>query len=109
MAPVIAFDTETRGLAWWEADEQAFLATWADSKGEYLANLSDPDGVARYHNALRQADAIVAHNLSFDVHQTRATTGYDILESGAELHDTDLMSRVMFPEGQREGERGGHG
>src|SRR5690242_8366713 len=105
---VIAFDTETRGLNWFEDDEQAFLGTWADESGEWHADLSKPEEAYRFMSALSAADVLVAHNLSFDVHQVRATLGVDILSMGKELHDTDLLSRVLFPEGQRK-ERGGHG
>ncbi len=106
---IVAFDTETKGLDWWDPEQQAFLASWADENGEYVADLTVHAEVVRFVEALESADVIVAHNLSFDVHQVRETLGLDILELDAELHDTDLMSRVLFPEGQRKGERGGHG
>ncbi len=106
---VIAWDTETRGLEWFNPDQQAFLATWADEDGEYCADLSNPEQTARFTAAIKAADVVVAHNLSFDVHQTRESVGLDVLGlEGVELHDTDLMSRVLHPEGQRAG-RGGHG
>lgn len=99
----VAFDTETRGLDWWKHEHRAFLGSWADGRNEYVADLADPEGLAAYHNALKSADLIVAHNLSFDVHQTRQT-GLDILSLGAKLEDTDLMSRVIFPEGRSKGD-----
>lgn len=111
----IAFDTETKGLDWWKPEEQAFLATWADEHGEHWADLSDPESaeVRRFLDAIKSADALVAHNFSFDAHQIRETLGFDIIawaqEHDVELHDTDLESRVLLPEGQRKGERGGHG
>lgn len=106
---VAAFDTETGGLDWWDEDQQAFLGTWADGHGEYHADLSDEAETEQFVSALRQANVIVAHNLPFDAHQVRETLGVDVLDLGAELHDTDIMSRVLYPEGQRKGERGGHG
>ena len=105
---VIAFDTETRGLNAWDPNEQAFLASWADDKNEYVADLTTAEGKEAYISALRDAEVLVAHNLSFDVHQTRESTGYDIIANGTQVHDTDLMSRVMHPEGQSKGQRGGH-
>lgn len=101
----VAFDTETRGLGWWDPAEAAFLGQWARADGEWHAPFSEPEP---YIQALREADTIVAHNLGFDVHQTREWAGYDIMQSGADLHDTDLMSRLLFPGGQRK-DRGGHG
>lgn len=105
----IAFDTETRGFSWFDG-ETAFLGSWADARNEYVANLLTPEGVGQYVRALRDADELVAHNFSFDCHQTRETVGLDLLTTGAQLHDTDLMSRVLYPEGNKraEGDRAGH-
>ena len=94
----IAFDTETHGLDWFDG-ETAFLASWADADSEYVADLSDPDEAQRFENALSAADTLVCHNLAFDVHQTRETTGVDVLRNGATLHDTDLMARCVHPVG----------
>lgn len=105
----LAFDTETRGLDWFDADQRAFMASWADASGEYCADLGDPTQAAQFIEALKSADRLICHNLSFDAHQVRATLGIDVLSLGVPLEDTDLISRVMHPEGQRAGERGGHG
>lgn len=104
----IAFDTETKGLDWFDPDQQAFLATWADEQGEYCADLSDPSQVGAFRRAVEEADVVVGHNLKFDSHQVRATLGFDPLE-GKQAHDTELMSRVLYPEGNRGGAGGGHG
>lgn len=104
----VAFDTETRGLNWFDEDERAFLATWADEAGEYKADLSDEAQVGQFHHDLVFAQRIVGHNLKFDIHQARETLGIDVLQIDAELHDTDLMSRVLHPEGQNKS-RSGHG
>ncbi len=115
MTNIIAFDSETRGLSWFNEDERAFLATWADADGEYQADLSKPRETARFLSAIKRADVLVAHNFSFDCHHVREATGHDILDTpkyraGKQvLADTDLMSRVLMPEGQRKGEMGGHG
>jgi DNA polymerase I-like protein with 3'-5' exonuclease and polymerase domains len=106
---VIAFDTETRGLDWFDERQRAFLATTADGQQEWAYDLSDPAQVADFVAQLEAADILVAHNLSFDVHHVREAIGLDILTLGAELHDTDTMSRLLFPAGQRGQERGGHG
>lgn len=106
----IAFDTETRGLAWWDTNEQAFLASWADARNEYAIPLLTKRDRDKFNKqTLRKAKTIVAHNLKFDTHQTRETTGYDVMANGHVLHDTDLLSRVLHPEGARKGDRGGHG
>lgn len=107
----VAFDTETKGLDWWNPSQQAFLASWATEKGEWHADLSDTGQAATFLQALSDADTIVAHNLSFDVHQVRETLGFDILDLDVQLFDTDLISRILYPDGQYvEGEaKSGHG
>lgn len=111
MPKVLSFDCETKGLAWWRPEEQAFLVSWATEDEEHWADLSDGDSaeVGRFLEAIRAADVIVAHNAKFDLHMVRETLGVDIAAMGKRIEDTDLISRVLFPEGQRKGERGGHG
>jgi DNA polymerase-1 len=94
----LSFDTETKGLSWWDPDEQAFLATWADESTQQHAVLSDPDDTAKFTGSLMKAPTLIGHNLKFDIHQTYETLGLDVLELGAELHDTDLLARVVHPE-----------
>lgn len=94
----LAFDTETRGLDWWNPDQQAFLVSWAAADGAHVCSTKDPDGMAAFNRALDSADRIVCHNLSFDVHQLRATTGRDLLTERKELVDTDQLARVVVPE-----------
>jgi DNA polymerase-1 len=98
----IAFDTETRGFKWFDG-ETAFLGSWSDAKNDYVANLLTADGKQEYDNALKAADPLVAHNFSFDCHQTLHTTGYDILGAGTNIDDTDIMARVAIPTGQNKG------
>jgi DNA polymerase I-like protein with 3'-5' exonuclease and polymerase domains len=108
MKNTIAFDTETKGLAWWDPNEQAFLASWADARGEYAAPLHTKRDRARFVNRMEKAATVVAHNLSFDTHQTRETVGFDLMANGHVVHDTDLLSRVLHPEGANKGGTGGH-
>jgi DNA polymerase-1 len=108
MKYAVAFDTETKGLDWWNPDQRAFLVSWADAKGEYVAPTDDESALQPFYTALDRADIIIGHNLSFDVHQLRETLGIDIMTMGKELWDTDLMSRYLRPEGA-EGTGFGHG
>lgn len=99
---MISFDTETRNLRWWEGS--AFLATWAGPDSEDWAELvPHPNGgrlrhgrIDRFVDAIAQHEVLIAHNSKFDAHQTRDTIGYDIFENGHTLHDTALMSRVVY-------------
>jgi DNA polymerase I-like protein with 3'-5' exonuclease and polymerase domains len=106
----VAFDTETRGLDWWLPEQHAFLVTWATADGEWWAELDDPESpqLRQFIDAVHAADTIVGHNLPFDLHHIREAIGFDIAALGKELHDTDLMSRVLAPEGQNKGVRGAH-
>jgi DNA polymerase-1 len=104
----IAFDTETRGLSWWDPNEQAFLASWADARGEYCAPLHTKRGREQFINRMEKAKTVVAHNTAFDTHQTRETVGFDLMANGHKVHDTDLLSRVLHPEGAGKGAKGGH-
>ena len=104
----VAFDTETKGFDWWNPDQQAFLATWADADGAYAADLSDQAQVGRFRAAIEAADTLVCHNAKFDLHMVRATLGFDPLAHGPKLADTDTMSRLLHPEGAR-GTGFGHG
>lgn len=98
----ISFDTETKGFDWFDG-QVAFLGSWADRDNEYVANLGTSDGATEYENALKAGDPLVAHNFSFDCHQTRETIDFDLLTSGKEFHDTELMARTAIPTGQGRG------
>lgn len=102
---LVAFDTETRGLDWFDPDQRAFLVSWADEHGSYVE--STEDGAPRFKAAIAKADTLVAHNLAFDVHQVRESIGVDLLTTGHRLLDTDLLARVALPE-RRFGADGGY-
>lgn len=93
---MIAFDTETRSLRWWEGN--AFLATWAGADWESAEALVPTGSLdsGRFLENLAANSTLIAHNAKFDAHQLRTTLGYDIFENGHTLHDTALMSRVMY-------------
>lgn len=106
----VAFDTETKGFEWY-GDQLAFLVTWADADGEYWADANDVSAMEAFWVAIRRADVIIGHNLKFDLHQIHHTFAVDILalaeHEGKVLWDTDFMSRVLHPEGQKKN-RAGH-
>lgn len=108
MSSAVSWDTETRGLSWWDPEEQAFLITWADANGEYWTEADDEEGVERFKQAVMDADVLIAHNAKYDIHQVRETIGFDMSALGKPIEDTELMSRVLYPEGQNKGARGGH-
>lgn len=99
---ILSFDTETRGLDWWDPDHGAFLIAYADVDGEYVARVGHDREVDEFVNRCLEADALVAHNLPFDVHQLRESIGFDLLSlvGIVELWDTEIMARVLYPRGR---------
>lgn len=99
----VAFDTETKGLDWFDENQRAFLATWSTDSGDYICHKGDQDEEDLFFSALESADRIICHNFAFDYHQVKATWGFDIFtdtEAGrtGEVYDTDLMARVVRPD-----------
>lgn len=103
---VIAFDTETLGLDWFDG-QTAFLASWADAEDQWAADIEDSDTTEAFLAALNEADVVVAHNLTFDAHQLRESYGVDLFSGDWELHDTDILARVVSPYGNRS-DKGGY-
>lgn len=99
---VIAVDTETTGFNW-HAGERPFLATVSDYDRDWLFYLPDEkdkgqveDGKEDLRRVLLNADALVFHNASFDIHMLVAegvVTLDEILRK--EIHDTELLARVV--------------
>jgi len=103
MMRLLAVDTETRGLDWFDPDQnRAFMATWSEDEGDYFATEDDPASIKDFRAALDAADTLVFHNAKFDLHQIRETWGWDLVEEGYTIHDTDPLSRVLFPRGAGE-------
>lgn len=111
---LVAADTETRGIPWYDPECRAFLGTWADESGSYAAWEDDPAAVERFIEALEDADVIAFHNAPFDVHHIRERWGFDcLLHTNALIVDTDQLARVVLPEratkGDENGDRSSHG
>lgn len=98
---VIAFDCEARGLDWFDHDHRAFMYTWADEAGEYMAREGDEEAIREFTDALREADVLVAHNFPYDAHQVRESLGLDVLTLGKQIRDTLMESQVLHPSGQQ--------
>lgn len=102
---LIAYDTETDGLAW-EDDARPFLATISDYDRDWLfylpgddakmAELVD-DGRKVLRDALLNAHGLIFHNASFDIHHSVAA-GIATLDEllAKDLHDTDLLARIVL-------------
>jgi hypothetical protein len=100
---VLAFDTETKGLDWWDPTQQAFLVSWATDgqpAGEcsLIPSMEPGHEWDEFEGALERADTVVCHNLPFDVHQLREATGIDLLASGKQLVDTAILAQIALPE-----------
>lgn len=99
---MVAVDTETTGFNWYSGD-RPFLATVSDYDRDwmfYLPNEDDKalveDGYSALRKAILDADALIFHNASFDIHMlvsAEVVTLDEVLEK--EIHDTELLARVV--------------
>ena len=120
---MIAWDTETRSLRWWE--NPAFLATWDTGEGGQLAvlpghGLGDHPIVGReairplgdgsghrmdafawqeFKRRLQDERHHVGAHTKFDAHMAREALGVDIFRPGNRVDDIQMKSRLLF--GQR--------
>lgn len=106
----LAFDTETRGLRWFDTDQRAFLGSLANDFDQWIDVFERcPDGRRNFTSCLQGGECVFAHNLKFDAHHVRAISKYDIMHDRPErLHDTSLMSRLLEPLGQDGKKKGSH-
>ncbi|MCW0193375.1 MAG: DNA polymerase [Rhodococcus sp.] len=91
---VIALDTETTGLNWYDGD-YPFLATISDYDRDFLYRLdADREDLRR---DILNADEIIFHNASFDIHML-VSSGVVTMEEilSKTIHDTDLLARCVL-------------
>jgi len=98
---VIAWDTETRSLRWWE--NPAFMATWDTGEGGQLA-LLPPHAEARNVEAFARAVEGEKHHVlangKFDAHMAAAALGREVtFKPGNRVDDVLTKSRLIY--GQR--------
>lgn len=98
---MIAWDTETRSLRWWE--NPAFLASWStdpsDEAGQVMTiGHSDKADPQAFRSILERDNHHVGANMKFDAHQMREASGFDILARGSGIiaDDVLMMSRLWF-------------
>ena len=93
---VLAVDTETTGLRWWD-DGEPFIATASDFDRDYLYTWTEPGDCQKLRDAILAADILVFHNASFDIH-VLVHNGIVTLEEvfAKEIHDTDLLARCVL-------------
>lgn len=90
----LAVDTETTGLAWY-GDDYPFIATASDYYRDYLYVLpKDNDALRR---DILNAERVVFHNASFDIHML-VKAGILSLEEilAKDIVDTDLLARCVI-------------
>lgn len=101
---MIAYDTETRSLRWWE--NPGFMLTWDTGKGGQLAPLAphgNPNTVAFRYDFEKIVEAEHHHigaNMKFDAHVLEKSLGREItFKPGNRVDDVLMKSRLVF--GQR--------
>lgn len=93
--PILAVDTETCGLHWWEHPVR--LAQFGDSMGAWAMDFGDWRGLAR--EVMRTyTGPIVMHNAKFDMHMLSKWGGIRV-RPGL-WHDTMIASQVLDPLGR---------
>lgn len=94
---VIAVDTETTGFDWF-AEDYPFYGTITDYDRDYGYNLEEKTTTREFVSAIKDADTLVFHNASFDIHMLAADVeGLDLeLLLAKDVHDTDLLSRIVL-------------
>ncbi|MBT2383895.1 DNA polymerase [Streptomyces sp. ISL-11] len=101
---LIAWDTETTGLDWWQASTGAFrlrLAQFGTERESYVLPIENdgPEGhfaeATRW--ALRTAERLVAHNVSFDLHVVEQCLGIAMEELAPRSWDTKLIAHLADP------------
>ena len=99
---MVAVDTETTGFNWYAGD-RPFLATVSDYDRDwmfYLPNEQDKalvnDGCSALRKVILEADGLIFHNASFDIHML-VSEGVVTLDEilAKEIHDTELLARVV--------------
>ena len=94
----LAFDTETKGTgSWFDGPANGmFLATASDYDSDYLYRTeTSTEDEESFVATLHEAEVLIAHNLSYDVHHVVAR-GYIGLEDllAKTLHDTERLARL---------------
>ena len=105
---LLALDTETNGLAWEDGDFP-FIATASDYDRNYVFQLVEhPDNNGdddvegdrfALREAIMQADGLIFHNASFDVHMLNAAGIMTMEELLAKpIFDTNILARLVLDE-----------
>lgn len=98
---VVAFDTETTGLGFYD-EPFAATFTWRDTQGNLKSgyvSLEGPDqpaGVAALRRILLNGAAVVGHNTKFDCQKATLIGAVGLDEwDGIELHDTQTIYHLL--------------
>lgn len=109
---MIALDTETSGLDWFDGD-YPFLLTVSDYDTDLALPLAqhpnsppfDRDGTQRtIEHLISNADGLVFHNAPFDIHMLvkHGWASWDLIMSKP-IYDTHLLANVVLGEGNTHG------
>jgi DNA polymerase-1 len=95
---MLAFDTETRSLRWWE--NPAFLVSWDVGEGGRVAPLPTdeefPMDFLDFQEAIGKDKHVVCANIKFDAHMLREAIGVDIFDGTYRVDDVLMMSRLLY-------------
>ncbi|WKK23058.1 DNA polymerase [Streptomyces olivoreticuli] len=98
---LLAWDTETTGLDWWNADGRGFdlrLAQFGTTHEAYVLPVEKDAcfaDAARW--ALRTADRLIAHNGTYDLHVAEQCLAIPMEELAPRSWDTKLIAHLVDP------------
>ncbi|MFF9481424.1 DNA polymerase [Streptomyces sp. NPDC014733] len=102
--PVLGFDTETTGLDWWANGFRCRLAQFGNATESWVLPVElGPDFTQAARWALEQAERLIAHNGTYDVHVAEARIGPTIEELAPKLLDTKYLAHLVDPRAVKEG------
>ncbi|MFI1528566.1 DNA polymerase [Streptomyces griseus] len=110
--PVLGFDTETTGLSWWEARNNGpfrlRLAQFGNSKESWIVPVElGPAFADAVAEALRDAEYLIAHNATFDLHVAEECLGIPMEELAPKVWCTQKLAHLVDPREAKEGGAGG--
>ncbi|GGW89263.1 DNA polymerase [Streptomyces noursei] len=101
--PVLGFDTETTGLDWWDTDFRCRLAQFGNATEAWVLPVelgAEFTQAARW--ALGQAERLIAHNGTYDMHVSEARIGPTIEDLAPKLLDTKYLAHLVDPRAVKE-------
>ncbi|QUI30656.1 DNA polymerase [Streptomyces alfalfae] len=101
--PVMGFDTETTGLDWWATSFRCRLAQFGNAHEAWVIPVELGNKFTRAARwALMQAERLIAHNGTYDMHVSEARIGPTLEDLAPRLLDTKFFAHLVDPRAVKE-------